>query len=73
VYAPDWVTLPWPAGTDQVTAVFVEPVTVAVKVCVPLGAREAVFGETETLTACVTVTVAVSDLEESAWLVAVTV
>ena len=54
--------------TCQVTAVFVEPVTVAVNCCVAPVCREAVVGEmvTATVGAVVTVTEAVPDLVESA-------
>ena len=61
--------------TDQVTAVLVEPVTVAVNCCVPPVSIEAEVGEivTETTEAALTVTVADADLVVSAALVAVTV
>ena len=61
-----------PPGIDQVTAVFDDPVTVAVKVCVCVGPIVAVGGATETDTG-VSVTVAVPVFDGSAWLVAVTV
>jgi hypothetical protein len=61
-----------PPGIDQVTAVFDDPVTVAVNVCVCVGPNVAVGGVTETDTG-VSVTVAVPDFDGSAWLVAVTV
>jgi hypothetical protein len=57
VYKPACVIAPWFAGTDQVTAVLVVPITVAVNVCVPPAWRFAVFGETETATMGTAVTV----------------
>jgi hypothetical protein len=64
--------LPCPAGTDQVTAVFAVPVTVAVNVCVPLDCRLAVFGEMDTAIAGATVTMHVAVLLAS-WVVTVMV
>jgi hypothetical protein len=62
-----------PPATLQVTAVFVVPVTVAVNCCVcPTGTLIA-EGKTDTLTFCVTMTVAESDFVGSATDVAVTV
>jgi hypothetical protein len=61
-----------PPVADQVTAVFVVPVTVAVNCCVPPVSNEAEVGLIVTATA-VTVTVAEADLVVSAALVAVTV
>jgi hypothetical protein len=61
-----------PPVADQVTAVFVVPVTVAVNCCVPPVSNEAEVGLIVTATA-VTVTVAEADLVVSATLVAVTV
>ncbi len=57
---------------DQVTAVLVVPVTVAVNCCVPLVWIEAEVGEIETETAAVTVTAADADAALSAALVAFT-
>jgi hypothetical protein len=64
-----------PAVADQVTAVLLEPLTVAVNCCVPLVRIEAEMGEmlTETTVAALTVTVADADFVLSAMLVAVTV
>jgi len=61
-----------PPVADQVTAVLLLPVTVAVNCCVAPVISEAVVGEMATETA-VTVTVAEADLVVSATLVAVTV
>ena len=63
-----------PPVADQVTAVLLEPVTLAVNCCVPPVSSEAEVGEivTETVGA-VTVTDAEADLVLSAALVAVTV
>jgi hypothetical protein len=63
-----------PPVADQVTAVFVEPVTVAVNCCVAPVSRAAETGEMDTATTggVVTVTVAEADLVLLAWLVAVT-
>src|SRR5437879_4199996 len=57
-----------PAVADQVTAVLVEPVTVAVNCWVPAETTEALTGdiETETATGALTVTVADADLLVSA-------
>ncbi len=74
VYSPELEALP--AVADQVTAVFVEPVTVAVNCCVPLVSIDAAVGLIETDTgggADVTVIVAEADFVLSAALVAVTV
>jgi hypothetical protein len=64
-----------PPVADQVTAVLLEPVTVAVNCCVPLVFSDAEVGEmlTETTVATLTVTVADADFVLSAMLVAVTV
>ena len=62
-----------PAVADQVTAVLLEPVMVAVNCCVPLVSMEAEVGEIETATGALTATVADADLVVSAALVAVTV
>jgi len=64
-----------PPVADQVTAVLLLPVTVAVNCCVAPVISEAVVGEieTETTTGTVTVTVAAADLVGSATLVALTV
>ena len=62
-----------PPVANQVTAVFVEPVTVAVNCCVAPVSSAAETGEMDTPTArAVTVTVAEADLVLLAWLVAVT-
>ena len=63
-----------PPVADQVTAVLLEPVTVAVNCCVPLVCSGAEVGEivTDTTGAALTVTVAEADLVVSAALVAVT-
>ena len=73
VYKPEEETLPPVA--DQVTAVLVDPLTVALNCAVPPVVTEAVVGATLTLTTtgAVTVTVALADLVESAALVAFTV
>jgi hypothetical protein len=71
VYKPELLIVPEVA--DQVTAVFVVPVTVAVNCCVPPVVSDAEVGEMETATAVLTVTVAEADLVLSAALVAVTV
>jgi len=60
-----------PPVADQVTAVLLLPVTVAVNCCVPPAGRDAEPGAMDTATA-LTVTVADADLVESATLVAVT-
>ena len=63
-----------PAVADQVTAVLLEPVMVAVNCCVPLVSMEAEVGEIviETTGGELTVTAAEADLVLSAMLVAVT-
>ena len=61
-----------PPLIDQLTAVLVVPLTVAVNCCVPPSTTEAAVGEIVMLTAG-TVTVAEADTLELAWLVAVTV
>ena len=73
VYKPDDETEPPVA--DQVTAVLLDPVTLAVNCCVPLVAIEAEPGAMETATVCgaLTVTVADADFVVSAALIAVTV
>ena len=60
-----------PPVADQVTAVLLLPVTVAVNCCVPPVGRDAEPGAMDTATA-LTVTVADADLVESATLVALT-
>ncbi len=64
-----------PVLADQVTAVFVVPVTVAVNCCVPPDATVAEVGEIVTVTGAgaVIVAVALADFVGSATLVAVTV
>ena len=62
-----------PAVADQVTAVLLEPLTVAVNCCVPPASSEAEVGEIVTATGALTVTVAEADLLVSAALVEVTV
>jgi DNA primase len=62
----------------QLTAAFVEPVTVAVNCWVPAEETVAVAGEIETVTVgggagALTVTAAVADMAVLAWLVALTV
>jgi hypothetical protein len=71
VYSPLDETLPPVA--DHVTAVLVEPVTVAVNCCVPFVRIDAEVGEIVTATGALTVTVADADLVVSAALVAFTV
>ncbi len=61
-----------PAVADQVTAVLLEPLTLAVNCCVPPVSSEAEVGEIVTATAP-TLTVADTDLVLSATLVAFTV
>ncbi len=61
-----------PPAADQVTAVLLEPVTVAVNCCVPLVRMEAEPGEIETTTPAVTVTAADAATVLSAMLVAFT-
>jgi hypothetical protein len=68
VYRPLEETLPPVA--DQVTAVLLDPLTVAVNCCVPLVSIEAETGEIET--DMVTVTAAEADTVLSAMLVAFT-
>ena len=66
-------TVPPPLATDQVTAVLVVPVTVAVNCTVPPVATEVLLGLTLTVIAggvVLTVTVALPFLLESATLVA---
>ncbi len=62
-----------PAVADQVTAVLLEPLTLAVNCCVPPASSEAEVGEIVTATGALTVTVAEADLLVSAALVEVTV
>ena len=62
-----------PAVADQVTAVLLVPVMVAVNCCVPPVRSEVDVGDTEIATGAATVTVADADLVVSAALVAVTV
>ena len=64
-----------PAVADQVTAVLLLPLTVAVNCCVPPVNSEEVVGEIviDTTGAALTVTVAEADLVVSATLVAFTV
>ena len=62
-----------PPVADQVTAVFVVPVTVAVNSWVAPGWSEAVVGPTVIAIGTVTFTVADADFVASATLVAVTV
>ena len=65
-----------PPVVDQVTAVFVVPVTVAVNCCIAAVCSDAVAGLMLTVTGgggAATVTVAEADLVVSAALVAVTV
>ena len=62
-----------PAVADQVTAVLLLPVTMAVNCCVPLVSSEVETGEIDTATGALTVTAAEADLVVSATLVAVTV
>ncbi len=62
-----------PPLVDQLTAVFVVPLTVAVNCCVAPLSRDAVAGEMEIETGAFTVTAAEADLVVSAVLVAVIV
>jgi hypothetical protein len=64
-----------PPVEDQVTAVLLVPLTLALKSCCAPVCKLAEVGETltETMTGAVTETVAEADLVESATLVAVTV
>jgi hypothetical protein len=71
VYNPEADTVP--PVVDHVTAVLLEPVTVAVNCWVAPVRIEAEVGFTETTTGAVTVTVADADFEVSATLTAVTV
>jgi len=76
VYTPPAVIEPQPVPcTDQVTAVLLEPVTVALNVCCLLVMTEAVAGLTVTAMIGIkdTVTVAALLIVLSAWLVATTV
>ena len=74
VYSPEAEIVPVPAGLIvQVTAVFVEPVTVDVNCCVCAANSDALAGVTVTVTGGFKVTVAVADLVVSATLVAVMV
>jgi len=61
-----------PAVADQVTAVLLEPVTLAENCCVPPVWSETDVGDTEIATGALTVTAAEADLVVSAMLVAVT-
>ena len=61
-----------PPVADQVTAVFVVPLTVAVNCCAPPVCSDAEAGAMETATGALTVTAAEADLVVSAMLVAVT-
>jgi hypothetical protein len=70
VYSPDVLIVP--PVPDHVTAVLVEPVTVAVNCCVAPVCREAEAGVSETATGAETVTVADADFVGSATLVALT-
>jgi hypothetical protein len=71
VYRPEIEIVP--AVADQVTAVLLLPVTVAVNCCVALVMSAADVGLIDTATGAVTVTVADADLVVSATLFAVTV
>lgn len=62
-----------PPVADQLTAVFVAPLTVAVNCCEPPVNSEAETGEIDTAAGTLTVTAADADLVESATLVAVAV
>ena len=62
-----------PPVADQVTAVLVVPVTMAVNCCVPLVSIAADVGEIETETGVLTVTWVEADAVLSATLVAFTV
>ena len=74
VYRPDELTDPLPVGLiDQLTAVLFVFTTLAENCCVCPALSVAVVGVTLTATAGISVTVAVADLVESAWLVAVMV
>jgi len=71
VYSPEEML---PAVADQVTAVLLEPATVAVNCCVPPVNSEEEVGEIviDTTGGALTVTAAEADLVVSAMLVAVT-
>ena len=73
VYRPVAEMLPTKGLKDQVTPVFELLTTAAVKVCVCDVLRAALPGETDTLTAGVSVRLALADLVGSAALTAVTV
>ena len=66
-------TVPPPLATDQVTAVFVEPVTPAENCTVPLVVVVVLFGVTLTLTDALTIALALALLVGSAALTALTV
>ena len=66
-------TVPTAGFKDQVTAVFDDPVTVAVNCCVWDAVRDAVNGVRETVTGGARAMLALADLVESAALVALTV
>ena len=70
MYSPEAML---PAVADQVTAVLLEAVTLAVNCCAPPVNSDAEVGEIDTATGALTVTVAEADLVLSATLVAVTV
>ena len=71
-YRPLLDMVPTSGGlSDQITAVLLSPVTIAVNCCVRPAVSVAVGGETVTLMD-ESVIVALLDLVESAWLVAVT-
>ena len=65
--------LPTAGFSDQVTAVFEVPATVAVNACVCDGVRVTLPGVNATLTGGASDTLALADFVESATLVAVTV
>ena len=65
--------LPKAGLTDQVTAVFVVPATVAVNVCALDAPRLTLPGDTVTLTGCARVMLTLADFDGSATLAAVTV
>ena len=73
VYRPVFETVPTAGFKDQVTAVFDDPLTVAVNCWVWDAVRDTVNGVRETVTGGVRAMVALADLVESAALVAVTV
>ena len=66
-------TVPTAGFKDQVTAVFDDPVTVAVNCWVWDAVRDAVNGVSETVTGGARAMLALADLVESAALVALTV